>query len=429
MTPGSLAVITVDPDLRGCSTVERVLADWEQLDSPPLPPVAELTAEQTIADESIMDGCAAAWVLATDQQEDELYEVLAVLHERQIPTVLSTPDATATPGETVDESAVAAPLQAPSDTTLTILRTVLAQSVHVRALKTEVKLMQLRQGGLAHQIEQIDEEMRIAALLQREFVPDDLEPVHGVRFNSLFRPAGYVSGDIYDLVQLDEDHVGVFIADAVGHGVPAALMTIVIKRALVTSVPDPGLPSGKRIVPPNEALFRLNNEMARQASNRRGFPSACYAVVNCRTRRVSLARAGHPFAMVVNPNGTCRWIKPQGTLLGIFPNQQYELADWTLEPGERLLIYSDGFEQAFPTPERDASAATSNESFEYGYAAEFLDLANGPPVQAIQRLCTKLDEQAGSLNQDDDLTVICVSTECEPPATATKQNATATDAS
>ena len=64
------------------------------------------------------------------------------------------------------------------------------------------------------QITQIDEEMRLAARLQVDFLPRTLPEVDGVAFNVFFRPASYVSGDIYDVTRLDEDHIGFFVADA-----------------------------------------------------------------------------------------------------------------------------------------------------------------------------------------------------------------------
>ena len=76
----------------------------------------------------------------------------------------------------------------------------------------------------------LDEELRLAAKLQQDFLPKQLPQVGPIHFHSLFRPAGYVSGDLYDVMRLDEKRVGFFPVDAVGHGMPAALLTMFIKR-------------------------------------------------------------------------------------------------------------------------------------------------------------------------------------------------------
>ena len=75
----------------------------------------------------------------------------------------------------------------------------------------------------------------------------------GVRFHTLFRPAGYVSGDLYDIMRLDETHVGFYMADAVGHGMPAALLTMFIKNALVTKQIGP---EGYRLLAARPARWR-----------------------------------------------------------------------------------------------------------------------------------------------------------------------------
>ena len=82
-----------------------------------------------------------------------------------------------------------------------------------------------------------------------------------VTFDVLFRPAGYVSGDLYDVQRLDEDHVGFYVADAVGHGVPAAMMTVLIKHGMPMEQVSG---NGYRSRPPEEALRPRNIQTSRQ---------------------------------------------------------------------------------------------------------------------------------------------------------------------
>jgi hypothetical protein len=106
-----------------------------------------------------------------------------------------------------------------------------------KQLRAELSLSQRCSGGLEGEILRMHEELQLAAMIQRELLPRELPEVHGVTFGTLWRPANYVSGDIFDVCRLDEDHVGVFLTDAVGHGVPAALMTMVISRSLMMREP------------------------------------------------------------------------------------------------------------------------------------------------------------------------------------------------
>ena len=108
------------------------------------------------------------------------------------------------------------------------------------ALRMELNLLRRRDETLNFHLTRIDEELRLAARLQQDFLPKELPEVGPVRFHTLFRPAGYVSGDLYDVMRLDETRVGFYMADAVGHGVPAALLTMFIKQALITKEITPG---------------------------------------------------------------------------------------------------------------------------------------------------------------------------------------------
>src|SRR6185437_3147583 len=136
------------------------------------------------------------------------------------------------------------------------------------------------EAGLNNQMTQMDEEMRLAARLQADFLPREMPKIAGCSFHVLFRPASYVSGDIYDAVRLDEDHVGFYIADAVGHGMPAALLTIFIKRTLKTKEITE---NGYRLVLPDEAMANLNEEMLSQQLSHCQFATMAYCIVNTKT--------------------------------------------------------------------------------------------------------------------------------------------------
>src|SRR5690606_34656415 len=110
-------------------------------------------------------------------------------------------------------------------------------------------------GGLEGEIARMHEELQLAAMVQRELLPRETPEVCGVKFGTMWRPVNYVSGDIFDIARLDEDHVGIFVTDAVGHGVPAALMTMVISRSLCLKEITG---SSYRLLSPKEVLARLN---------------------------------------------------------------------------------------------------------------------------------------------------------------------------
>src|SRR5689334_16819345 len=86
------------------------------------------------------------------------------------------------------------------------------------AVKTELECLRKRDDSLRFYTQRLDEELKLAARLQQDFLPRKLPQVGAVSFNTLFRPASHVSGDLYDVMRLDEHHIGFYMADAVGHG-------------------------------------------------------------------------------------------------------------------------------------------------------------------------------------------------------------------
>ncbi|XAM01702.1 PP2C family protein-serine/threonine phosphatase [Phycisphaeraceae bacterium D3-23] len=163
---------------------------------------------------------------------------------------------------------------------------------------------------------------------------------------------------------------------------------------------------------PGEAMAGLNADMIAHQSGKVRFATACYGILDTRSLELTICRAGHPFPMLLRDGEEdVQTLEPEGGLLGVFPDEVFEEQVVQLQQGDRLLLYSDGFECAFPDGELGSNGKrkVANEN----YAQEFLDLGNGDPSHAIQRLEDKLDTQAGSLNQKDDLTIVCLSVKRE----------------
>ena len=277
-----------------------------------------------------------------------------------------------------------------------ILRHMESVAREMDALRAELSLLRKRDVTLNYHLTRIDEELRLAARLQQDFLPKELPEVGNVRFHTLFRPAGYVSGDLYDVMRLDERHVGFYMADAVGHGVPAALLTMFIKQALVTKEIVPG---GYRLLPPAESLARLNQTLVDQNLAHATFATALYGVIDADTLQVTVARAGHPAPMVLRGDGkTIEPLQPDGGLLGVFPNEVYETATTRLAPGDRLLIYTDGIELAFGADAIDVER----------WQAELRARASLSCEHLLLDLCQHLDAQSGSLAPRDDVTAVLV---------------------
>jgi len=190
-------------------------------------------------------------------------------------------------------------------------------------------------------VENLTEHLRLAGLVQRDFLPTQLPNSNKVRWVAVFLPAEWVSGDIYDIVRIDEEHIAFYLADAVGHSMPAALLTMFIKQALVMRQTAG---NSYNIFSPAEVMSNLNVKMAEQRFSGYQFATCCYFLLNTKTLELTYARAGHPYPILIRPKAEPKQLEIRGSLLGVFKQAEYGQETIQLEPGDKLLLYSDGAE-------------------------------------------------------------------------------------
>jgi len=277
------------------------------------------------------------------------------------------------------------------------LSTIAAHRSVIRHLEDELSVFYRRQPNLAQHLGELDEEMRLASRLQRDFLPRIIPSVAPVSFEILFQPCGWVSGDIYDVFRLDEQTLGFYVVDVVGHGMPAALLTIFIKRALQT----------KRIVGheyelihPEESLTLLNQDLVEQNLAHCQFATACYCTLNTRTLQLDVARAGHPYPLLIKSDRSIIQLGQAGALLGVLPGEIYESASYRLAPGDKLLVYSDGLE--------DALFAPVTHDGDHAYSPDFLDILDLDLRDLLPNLSQQLAGLTPPGNLRDDMTVVAL---------------------
>jgi serine phosphatase RsbU (regulator of sigma subunit) len=188
--------------------------------------------------------------------------------------------------------------------------------------------------------QQIDHEMQLAQRIQASFLPQSLPDVPHGRFAVHYLPRDRVGGDFYDVFRLDENHVGLYVADVMGHGVPASLLTIFVKKGVQAKEV---FGRDYRLVPPEEVLQRLNSDLIDQSLSEHPFITMTYALYDHRASVLRFARAGHPYPLYVPHEGTPSFWRQEGLLLGVadttFPARSYPL-----KPGDKVLLYSDGID-------------------------------------------------------------------------------------
>ncbi len=266
----------------------------------------------------------------------------------------------------------------------------------VRGFERELEHLQRLGEQLNHYFSEIDQEMRLAGRLQQDFLPRKLPQVPPYHFHAVYRPASWVSGDMYDVFRIDEHHLGLFVADAMGHGVAAGLLTMFLRQALVAKRIDGNAYS---ILSPREALDNLNNSLVRQRLPNCQFVTASYAIIDTRSNALLTARAGHPYTLRITPDGRIDELRVEGSLLGLADiPAEFEQTQVTLDPGDKLLLYTDGIEDVFIMPHEDAAYATYTPNLQ-----AWAPLSAADMVRAIEE---HLDGREGSLHPADDITVL-----------------------
>ncbi|HHN77608.1 MAG TPA: hypothetical protein ENK11_02900 [Phycisphaerales bacterium] len=356
-------------------------------------------------------------VLVTSADEEpDLYRLLDALRRSITPAVLVIRESLA---REIDLSAagvmgvVVLDWETPPAELSCVLSALLERQPLLDTMSRDVRLAQLSQRSIAGELDKLHRELHEAAQMQQRFVQRAVPYVEGLNIGVIFRPATYVSGDLFDVDRLDEHHVSVFLADAVGHGVPAAMLTLFISRALPKI---DGAGGSGRIVPPAEALERLNREFCGRPGPGDRFATAVYAVIDTRTMTATVAGAGHPPALLVRPgeNEPGR-IESEGPLLGVFPDAEFEQREVTLGADGSLVFYTDGFEVAYP----DASAGPGRikvpTEFYIDRLTRLAERSHDRAVlaDALGRFEHELNTQLGSLHRPDDVTALIMSADSD----------------
>jgi sigma-B regulation protein RsbU (phosphoserine phosphatase) len=263
-------------------------------------------------------------------------------------------------------------------------------------LEHELSNMQRLGKRLDRHFREVDQEMRLAGRLQRDFLPDLHAPIENAQFAAVYRPASWVSGDMFDVFRVDEDHTGFYLADAVGHGMAAGLLTMFIKRAIVPKRVDD---EGYAVLNAGNVITGLNDALAEQSLPNCQFVTACYGLLNHRTCTLQYARGGHPYPVLITSDGLVSDLKTPGGLLGIFKGEEFPDFEIRLRVGDKVLLYTDGIEHVF---QRSESSSPDGRTYHHTLRR----LASLPIQEMMAQIEMQLDREVGSLDPQDDVTIV-----------------------
>jgi serine phosphatase RsbU (regulator of sigma subunit)/anti-sigma regulatory factor (Ser/Thr protein kinase) len=184
--------------------------------------------------------------------------------------------------------------------------------------------------------ERIEQEMRVATLIQQQFLPKELPELSGWQVSAFYRPARAVGGDFYDFIELPDGRVAIVAGDVTDKGVPAALVMATTRSILRGE--------GTRLVSPGKVLERANDLLYPDIPAHM-FVTCLYAVLDPSTGRIDFANAGHNLPYVRTEEGVEEY-RATGMPLGLMPRMSYEEKEAVLGPGQTMLLHSDGIAEA-----------------------------------------------------------------------------------
>ena len=242
----------------------------------------------------------------------------------------------------------------------------------------------------------MEEELRSASEVQRILLPQRAPDLGDYLIAASNLPAKVLSGDYYDFIPLDQDHMGLVIADVSGKGFPASLVMATC-RALLR-----GQAAGE--LSPTAALAKVNRMLFGDIREDM-FISLAYCVLDRHVPRITLSRAGHDAPLHYSRRtGIVTTLKPPGLALGIDGGRVFERVtkDFTfdMEPGDCLLLYTDGVNEAVDANGDEFGLARLHEVF--------LAAAPSGANAILEAFRTSLAEFVDGSPQSDDITIIAV---------------------
>ncbi len=264
----------------------------------------------------------------------------------------------------------------------------------VRArVRTHLVLRGIREQ-LAGQLQTIQREMDTARQIQLSILPREIPAIEGLDIAARYIPMTAVAGDFYDFIPIDKKRIGILVADVSGHGMPAALISSMLKIALDGQT---GCASD-----PARVLAGLNRALCGKFQGH--FVTAAYILVDTERQSLLYAGAGHPPLILRDRTAaaTSEFVE-NGLFLGFFPEATYTAVELPFRPGDWGVLYTDGI------PE---TTNPSEEQFGVDRFRDFLesnhDLSAGQFVDRFLGELSQWSDAASGREQEDDITLLAI---------------------
>ena len=249
----------------------------------------------------------------------------------------------------------------------------------------------------------LDRDLQDAKDLQDSLVRESFRQFDTGQIALALRSSGHVGGDLVGFFPIDGDRIGMFSLDVSGHGVSSALLAARMAALLGTSAPESNAAMTQHkggqwdLLPPDKVAAKLNRMMFHEIGTDLYFTLAL-ADLNLRTGAVTMVQAGHPHPAILHADGTVTWQGAGGMPIGLLEEAEFESFSFTLAPGDRLVMYSDGV--------TECQGIGTGDLGEDGFASLLRQTAADQGDALLDNIVTALQHFAGRAEFDDDVSLV-----------------------
>lgn len=272
-----------------------------------------------------------------------------------------------------------------------------------RELQETNRLVSSALAELKSLYDSLDRDLVEARKMQQSLVRESFRDWGRAEVSLLLKPCGHVGGDLVGFFDADQDHIAFYSIDVSGHGIASALLTARLASYLSEGSPTHNIAlieqgDGTHTRQPPEIVAAQLNRLLTEEMLSEHYFTMLFGYLDMTTGCVEFAQCGHPNAVVINRSGQTQFIGEGGMPIGLISAATFERQNLKLQPGERLIFYSDGFTEC------ENSEGTQIDEGGFG---EILEKNSGLTNEMLfDAMVWDLDRFAGGQEFGDDLSCV-----------------------
>lgn len=241
---------------------------------------------------------------------------------------------------------------------------------------------------LINKNKKMNQDLRFARKIQEKMLPLK-EPLKGVSIDYIYKSTDMLSGDMFDIYEIDDDHIGIYISDIAGNGVSASLMTMFVRQTMKSM--------GRKLINPAKTLVELNNKFQDLNLEAENYFTIFYGVYNTKTEIFKYSNGGHNCIPIKYNKENIDLLEAKGFPINSFIDDiSYEVKEVNFNKGDNLIFYTDGITES-----------KNSVGIEFGIEG-VLEVVETRPFNILKEIDNEVMNHSWA-QQDDDIALLLLS--------------------